>query len=159
MHDTQGWGRVNLTVAGTYLRNYVVQDTATSRPVGYQDGFFPRGVSSNGVFARYRLNSRLDWSHKSWTAGIAHTYVPSIDDLGSPAPFRVKKYHSFDLQLGHAFAATGNRWLKGLQVQLGVNNLTNDFPPLIPSEGNQSHDINAYDPIGRFYYMQAKFKF
>lgn len=158
-YDTQGWGRLNLTVAGTYIREYVVQDTATSAPVGYQDGFFPRGVSSAGVFARYRVNSRLDWSHRSWTAGIAHTYVPSVDDLGSPTPFRVKKYHSVDLNAGYTFASTGNRLLKGLQAQVGVNNVANRFPPLIPSESNQSHDINAYDAIGRFYYVQAKYKF
>jgi outer membrane receptor protein involved in Fe transport len=40
-----------------------------------------------------------------------------------------------------------------------VNNIFNKFPPLIPSEGNQSADINAYDPIGRFVYVQAKYKF
>jgi hypothetical protein len=40
-----------------------------------------------------------------------------------------------------------------------VNNAFNRMPPRIPSEGNQSHDINAYDPIGRFVYVQARYKF
>lgn len=158
-HDTQGWGKLNYTLAGTYIRQYVVQTLPTAAPVGYQDGFFARGTSSSGVFARYRLNSRLDWSHKSWSAGVAHTYVPSIDDLTNPTPFRVANYNSFDVQLGHSFANWGNRWVKGLQLQVGVNNVLNKFPPRIPSEGNQSHDINAYDPIGRFVYVQAKYKF
>ena len=84
---------------------------------------------------------------------------PASTYLGSPTPFRVKRYHSFDLQAGHTFASTGNRWLKGLQVAVGVNNVFNKFPPLIPCESNQSHDINAYDAIGRFIYVQAKYKF
>ena len=63
------------------------------------------------------------------------------------------------LQVGHTFASSGNAWLKGLTTTVGVNNVFNKFPPLIPSEGNQSHDINAYDAIGRFIYVQAKYKF
>ncbi|WP_414661220.1 TonB-dependent receptor domain-containing protein [Horticoccus sp. 23ND18S-11] len=160
-YDTHGWGRFNGTLAGTYLRNYVFQALPSSPADGYQDGFFARGsgTSRNGVFARYRLNTRIDWSHKDWTAGVAHTYVPSIDDITSPTRFRVAKYHSFDLQVGHSFANWGNKWLKGLTASVGVNNVFNKFPPYIPSEGNQSHDINAYDPIGRFVYVQAKYKF
>lgn len=157
--DLQGSGKFELTTAGTFIRQYVVQTLPSTLPVGYQDGFFARGTSSSGVFARYRLNNRLDWSHKSWTAGIAHTYVPSLDDLTNVTPYRVGKYNTFDVQFGHSFTNWGNKWLKGLQMQVGVNNIFNTMPPLIPSEGNQSHDINAYDPIGRFIYVQAKYKF
>ena len=158
-HDAKGLGKFRGTVMGTYIRNYVVQVLPTSAPVGYQDGYYPRGTSSQGVFARYRLNNRLDWSMKSWNAGLGHTYVPSFDDLGSAVPFRVANYHKFDLQVGHSFAGYGNKWLKGLSATVGVNNVFNKFPPLIPSEGNQSHDINAYDAIGRLFYVQAKYKF
>ena len=95
-------------------------------------------------------------------AGIlaeAFSPLPGRLDLTNPTPFRVGNYNAFDMQVGHSFSKSGNRRLKGLQVLLGVNNIQNRFPPLIPSEGNQSHDINAYDPIGRFVYMQAKYKF
>lgn len=160
-YDTQGWGRLNASVMGTYLRQYNFQALSSLPPTGYQDGFFARGTGEGreGVFPRYRLYSRVDWSLKSWTAGIAHTYVPTVDDLTNPTPYRVKKYHTFDVQIGHTFSDMGFRYLKGLQMQVGVNNVFNKFPPLIPSEGNQSHDINSYDPIGRFVYVQAKYKF
>lgn len=160
-YDTGGWGTVNTTVAGTYVRQYVFQALASVDPIGYQDGFYARGAGSGreGVFARYRIHSRIDWAHRNWTASVADTYVPSLDDLSNPTPFRVAHYHSIDAQIGHTFAGYNNRRLKGLQVAVGVNNVFNRFPPLIPSEGNQSHDINAYDPIGRFVYVQAKYKF
>ena len=160
-YDTGGYGRVNTTVAGTYLRQYVFQALPSTAAIGYQDGFYARGNGSGreGVFARYRIHSRIDWSLRNWTASVANTYVPSLDDLTNPTPYRVKKYHSFDLQVGHSFANWGPRRLRGLQVAVGVNNVFNKFPPYIPSEGNQSHDINAYDPIGRFVYLQAKYKF
>ncbi len=152
-------GTFDFSTAGTFIRQYVVQVTSTSAPVEYQDGHFARGTSSNGVFPRYRLSSRLDWSLKDWTAGIAHTYVPSLDDLTNTTPFRVAKYHSVDLQVGYTFKNWGNKWLKGLTTSVGVNNVANRFPPRIPSEGNQSADISSYDPIGRFVYVQAKYKF
>jgi len=71
----------------------------------------------------------------------------------------VASYHTFDLRVGRSFANSSNRWLRGLQATLGVNNLANKTPPLIRSEGNQSHDISTYDPIGRFIYGSIKYKF
>jgi outer membrane receptor protein involved in Fe transport len=44
-------------------------------------------------------------------------------------------------------------------VGAGVNNISDEDPPYINSEGNQNHDINAYDPIGRFYYFDVTYKF
>jgi len=160
-YDMRDWGRFNLTSTGTYLRKYVFQALPSQAPVEYQDGFFVRGsgLGREGVFPRYRVNSRLDWSFKGFSAGLAHTYIPSLDDKTNPTPYRVGNYNSFDVQVGTTLSGTGIRYLKGLQVTLGVNNLTNRFPPRIPSEGNQSHDISTYDPIGRVVYVQARYKF
>lgn len=153
-YDTQGWGRLRFSMAGTYLRQYVIQSLPSDVPTNYVDGF-----SGTSVYARYRTHSTLGWSFKDWNATLGHTYVPSIDDLAAASPFRVGHCHSFDVQVGHTFAGFNNNWLKGLNLTVGVNNFTNTMPPLIPSEGNQSHDINAYDPIGKFVYMQARYKF
>jgi iron complex outermembrane recepter protein len=155
----QSWGRLNAAVTGTYLHEYVVQVLPGSAPVGYQDGFFARGTSSSGTYPRYRTNSRLDWSLHSWTASVAHTFIPGVDDLTGVTPYRSPNYHSFDFQVGHSFAQSGISYLRGMQLQVGMNNAFNKFPPYMPSEGNQSRDINAYDPIGRFVYVQAKYKF
>ena len=153
-YTTQTMGRLRFTLAGTYIRQYVSQSLPTDIPTNYVDGY-----SGTSVYARYRTHSRLDWSFKDWNASIGHTYLPSIDDLASSTAFRVGHYHTFDVQLGHTFSGLNNKYLKGMKLTIGVNNFTNTMPPLIPSEGNQSHDINAYDPIGRFVYTQASFKF
>jgi iron complex outermembrane receptor protein len=156
---TQGAGKFVATSAATLLRNYYVQVLPSDPAVGYQGGYFNSGTESTGVFARYRLNNRLDWSLGNWTAGLGHTYVPEISDLTNGTPFTVSSYHKIDLQVSHSFMGYSNRWLKGLTATVGMNNVFNRMPPLIPSEGNQSHDINAYDPIGRLVYIQAKYKF
>ena len=96
---------------------------------------------------------------RNWTANVSHTYIPGLDDVNSPTPYRVASYSTFDFQVGHTFSGYRQSGVKGLQVAVGVNNAFNKYPPLIPSEGNQSHDINGYDPIGRFFYVQARYKF
>jgi outer membrane receptor protein involved in Fe transport len=48
---------------------------------------------------------------------------------------------------------------QGTSIDVGVNNVANKFPPFIAGEGNQSADINTYDPIGRFYYASVKYRF
>jgi iron complex outermembrane receptor protein len=160
-YDTGDIGRFTLTSVGTYLRKYAFQALPSSVPIEYQDAFYVRGAGSGreGVFPRYRLNNRLDWSFKGYSASLAHTYIPSLDDKTNPTPYRVGNYNTFDIQVGTTLSGWGIRYLKGLQVAVGVNNLMNRFPPRIPSEGNQSHDINTYDPIGRLMYVQAKYKF
>ena len=152
--NVQGLGRFKFTSAGTYLRQYVVQSLPTDKPTNYVDGY-----SGSSVYARYRMQNRLNWTFKDWSASLAHTYVPSIDDLANGSPYRVSHYNTADIQVGHTFRGSNSRWLKGLNLTVGVNNFTNAMPPLIPSEGNQSHDISTYDPIGRFIYASVKYKF
>jgi iron complex outermembrane recepter protein len=153
-YDTKQFGRFRLSNATTYIHNYTIQSLPTDSPTNYQDSW-----SGTSVYARYRMHNRLDWSLRDWSASLGHTYVPSIDDIANPTAYRVSHYNSFDAQLGYTFKGINNKWLKGLNVTVGVNNFTNAMPPYIPSESNQSHDINAYDAVGRFVYMAAKYKF
>ena len=152
----QGLGNFNASLAGTYIREYAVQSLPNGAVSKYQDGF-----SGTAAYPRYRTRSNLDWvsANNRWNATIGHTWVPEIDDLAWSTEYRVKSYHTFDLRVGHSFSGSSNRWLKGLQATIGMNNVFNKFPPLIRSEGNQSHDISTYDPIGRYIYGSIKYKF
>ena len=40
-----------------------------------------------------------------------------------------------------------------------MNNVFDEEPVFIESEGNQSRDISNYDPIGQFYYVELSYKF
>jgi iron complex outermembrane receptor protein len=128
-----------------------------------------RGISGRILCARHQQlrrvpalsckHSGLDWSLRNLTASVAHTYVPEVDDLTNVTPYRVAEYQTVDFQVGYNFTGSHFSWARGLQTAIGINNAFNRMPPRIPSEGNQSHDINAYDPIGRFVYVQARYKF
>jgi iron complex outermembrane receptor protein len=154
-YDTKTWGVLSARLSGVYLHEYVVQSLPTSAPFDYADSY-----SGTSLYARYRFYTQLGWSFKDWDAGLNNTYIPSVADVGgaSNAP-DVASYSTWDARLGYSFKGSSNRWLKGLSIGAGVNNVLDEDPPFITSEGNQNHDINAYDPIGRFYYLDVNYKF
>jgi outer membrane receptor for ferrienterochelin and colicin len=82
-----------------------------------------------------------------------------LKDVAWTGEPEVAAYSTYDARLSYRFSGSNNRWLKGMAVGAGVNNISDEDPPYINSEGNQNHDINAYDPIGRFYYFDVTYKF
>lgn len=153
-YDTDTWGKLRGSVTATYINEYVIQSLPTSAPFDYAGTF-----SGSSVYPRIRTYTSLTWSYKNITAGLAHTYIPSVEDVAWSTRYDIEKYHNFDLQVGYTFSGWANKWLDGLNLSVGVNNVFNKYPPLARSEGNQSHDINTYDPIGRFIYFTGKYKF
>jgi len=152
--DSKTLGVFRAQVNGTYIRSYVIQSLPTSAPFNYADSF-----SGTSVYPRYRTFTRLSWNYKDIDVGLSHTWIPSVDDVANATEYAISSYQTVDLQVGYDFKGWGNKWLQGLRLTAGVNNVFNKEPPYAASEGNQSHDINTYDPIGRFVYFAAKYKF
>jgi outer membrane receptor protein involved in Fe transport len=46
----------------------------------------------------------------------------------------------------------------GVDLTLGVDNVTDELAPLIYSGFNGTTDVRTYDGIGRFYYLRLAFK-
>lgn len=153
-YDTKSWGVLKGTTSMTYIHEYFIQSLPSSAPYNYTDSF-----SGSSVYPRFRTYTSLNWNFRNITAGLSHTYVPPVDDVAWSTEYEVKGYHNFDMQVGYTFSGSDNKWLDGMSFSVGMNNVFNKYPPLIRSEGNQSHDINTYDPIGRFIYFTGKYKF
>jgi len=153
-HDTNSWGVLTGRLSMVYLNDYFIQSLPTSAPFNYADTY-----SGSSLYAMWRAYLSLGWRYKSWTAGINGTFIPSVEDVGAANAPDVSAYNAFDARVGYDFGGSSNKWLAGLSVNLGVNNAFNKMPPFITSEGNQNADINAYDPVGRFFYMEARYKF
>ncbi|MCW5548287.1 MAG: TonB-dependent receptor [Opitutaceae bacterium] len=153
-HDTNSWGVLSARLSAVYLNSYVIQSLPTSAPFDYEGSY-----SGTSLYAKWRAYLNVGWRYKNWTAGMNGTFIPGVTDVASPGNPKVTSYRTFDFQVGYDFQGSSNKWLEGLSLNLGVNNAFNKFPPFIASEGNQSHDINAYDPIGRFFFMEARYKF
>jgi len=153
-HDTQSWGVLTGRVSAVYLNDYNIQSLPTQAPFDYADSY-----SGSSLYARWRAYAQVSWRYKSWNAGVNLVAIPSVTDVATPNEPSVKAYRTVDLQAGYSFSGSKNRWLDGLSVNLGANNVFNVDPPFIASEGNQSRDINAYDPVGRFFFVDVRYKF
>lgn len=162
-YDTDSWGGFSGSLLGTYLLSYDNQSVPTNPPIDlvgvYHDDY--------GLFPEYRLFLNLGWTLGALSVNLNSTYIPSSDDatFGEPSgdPCRaggctsIDSYNTWDFRVGYDFTDFG--MLSGMKLAVGVNNFTDEEPPFIESEGNQSRDISSYDPIGTFYYVEASYKF
>lgn len=148
------WGRVEASLALTYLKEFVVQTLPTSAPFNGVDGF-----SASSTLPRYRTFTSVDWTMGNLTLGLSHTFIPEVDDLVAPVPARIDSYHTVDLRAGYTFSRSHNPWLRGVRLSAGVNNVFNEDPPLILGEQDQGRDINTYDALGRLFFVSASYKF
>jgi outer membrane receptor protein involved in Fe transport len=47
----------------------------------------------------------------------------------------------------------------GLTLRLGVENLTDEAPPLVPTQVQANTDPSQYDVLGRRYYLNLNYRF
>jgi outer membrane receptor protein involved in Fe transport len=98
-------------------------------------------------------------------AFVGYTFVSSVTDVGVGGDDQfgfenVAAFSAFDLGLSYNFKGV-NKWLDGLKVTVGVNNIANALPPIAPNAfPNTNADIGTYDgAIGRMYYVNASYSF
>ncbi len=165
--DTEGLGGFSGSLAGTYLLSY------DNQALPIYDAIDLVGVFHNdyGLFPEYRAFLNLGWTMGAVSVSLNSTYIPGVDDATASTPVpqegelctvsgdcgSVDSYNTWDLRVGYDFADSG--FASGLRGAVGVNNFTDEEPPFILSEGNQSRDISSYDPIGTFYYVELSYKF
>jgi iron complex outermembrane receptor protein len=149
--EVEGRGTFSGQLTTSYINDYFIQSLPTSAPIDYSGTF-----SGSSVFPRWRAFAQLGWRYNGFTAGVNATFIPSVTDFVTPGTPKVDSYSAFDLRFGYNFS---EGVASGTSIDVGVNNVGNKYPPFIAGEGNQSADINTYDPIGRFYYASVKYKF
>jgi len=49
--------------------------------------------------------------------------------------------------------------LEGLTLRVGIENLTDEEPPLVPTGPQDNTDPSQYDVLGKRYYINATYKF
>lgn len=156
-HDV--WGRFDANVSVGYYKSYTVQSLPNVDP------FETVGLASktNGTIPRWMSYASVAWSRGHWGANLGWQHIPGVEDVNGTgtarSPFNVKSYDSFDLSGRYTF---GSDWkfINGLAVRLGVNNVFNKMPPAAGGTFTDSNvDIATYNPIGRLYFVEAKYAF
>jgi len=146
-------GKFDLNLNGILWDSYKVQFLPTTDP--YETAGLV--TNTNGTLNRWKAYFSGDWERGNWGAGAGVSYWTAVtdDNDGSHIP----PVMQVDLSVGYKFDSS-IRFLNGLKMTVGVNNVFNKFPPLDPTTFSDSNtDIATYGPIGRLIYLKASYKF
>ncbi|MCX7219045.1 MAG: TonB-dependent receptor [Burkholderiales bacterium] len=137
---------------------------------GYQ---YPTGASVSdlgeykdfGVSPRWRHALTATFNRDQWNASVTHNYTSSYQDYTDPALSGSTNYPAVrDVEAYSTFDATlGWTGIKNLDVGVGVKNLLNQDPPSTRAASGSGfqvgYDSTLANPLGRVYYVRAKYKF
>ena len=77
-------------------------------------------------------------------------------DSGLNPAFKVPQVDYFDLSANYDFSSG---FLDGLRIGIGVENVTDEDPPIFPSYIQANTDPSQYDVFGRRYYASLRYSF
>ncbi len=172
-------GQFNFNTSWTRLNDFHAYSLPAGDPrrvrTNYRDG---NSANAGGATPPWRGSATLTWRRNQWGAGLGFYYIGSYTDLGAtttaatyeslgqPAYIKpifnngaysyrylVSDSRSYNLYVSYR-VATASRWLNGLGVRVGINNLFNAEPPL--SSDSRGYDPSVYNVMarGRTYSLQ-----
>lgn len=170
--DLDSWGKVGLAMSGTRVLNYFTQPLTGGAAYNCA-GYWGSTCGSPTPHWRHVLNTDWQMPWAGIDAAIRWRYIgPTQSDHVSqdtqlagtyfPGTARIGGYSYLDLSLSVPVATTG------ISVRVGVNNLTDKAPPIIPSGSytecpnltcNDNTWVGTYDTLGRYLYAHVSAKF
>ncbi len=159
----EGLGKLTTTINGTYMIKSEYTMPGTSDVFTSSLGKY--GVDASVVFRNImkatfvldsgKVSNMLRVNYRSGYKDIAQTVRDLSTGKNVSIQLDVPEYITFDYQGVY-------RWSKALELRLGVNNLTNEAPPLTlrNSSGHQvGYDPRYASPLGRTVYVNGNYSF
>jgi outer membrane receptor protein involved in Fe transport len=155
LRDTAA-GSFEFTLDTTYIDTFdstVCSECGTDKIAGTFDRQY-------GNYAKWRALAGIGWAFEPFTALLSARYIDGgviHDPDGAPGIQPDLKFPSrtyLDLTVGYTFR-------KNLTINLGVDNLTNEDPPILYQNNvlNANTDVSTYDTVGTYYRASLKYKF
>lgn len=159
--DKFSFGRLGVDYNATYMTKATLRtpdgtEDARGNMVD-ADGNALKLIGNGGVILKYKHKLNFNYSVADWgftlTQNYTDKYFNGFDLNGDRHD--VPAYSIFDAQARY----TG---IKGLSLAAGVKNLADKNPPIYINVTNffqYGFDPTLYDPLGRFFYAKASYKF
>lgn len=171
--STDAFGKFDISTTGTFFIDYKFQALPSQSYYEYAGHTTNGGTGSQGTIPGYRFYTSAQWEMGDFAVLVGNTFIPEVTDIGtggigfatSTTLTRrpVDSYMDWDVQVSYRVNAKGNsalRWLDGLMLTVGANNLFDEDPPLSPQAWNESNvDISTYGVLGRLVFVKAGMKF
>jgi iron complex outermembrane receptor protein len=150
-----GTGHLGLNALVSWMDTFKVQPPPglpeTDR-VGQVGDPFAVGRS----FPEWKANVNLSYDWEFLGLGVQWRYVDAMMDADLELDYEVPSYDYFDLYVSYSIDAGV---LAGLAVRAGIENLTDEQPPLLPSWVGANTDPSQYDVMGRRYHLNLSYRF
>lgn len=151
--DLGAAGKLDLNLLGNWLQEWKVSYVKGLPSIDYR-GTIGDNISS--AFPDYKLLLNARWQLHDFGAGLRVQHLPSMTN----------KYASYDPDttvgvpsITYLDANVSWRMHDDLELRAGVENLTDETPPLYTSAVQMNTDPSTYDVLGRRYYLRANLKF
>jgi iron complex outermembrane receptor protein len=146
----QAYGRVTINSNWAIMRQFFLK----SSPI--DPGFDYSGYDLYGTLPKTRSYSTVDWDYKAYGATLGYTHINNVNDGYGDT---INPYNTFDVQFRLNLGQLSSH-LSGFSFDVGVNNFTNQKPPLDRNNfSSPPFDASTYSFFGRSYYMDLRYKF
>jgi iron complex outermembrane receptor protein len=152
-------GKFDLEFTGLWYNKFDVDGTDY---VGQTNG---QSVLNGGTIPRWQANLHATWERGDYLVGFNLQYIPSVTDpTADPSEtdpgFDADVESFYRLDVFGRYTFRGVKWLDGLTLRLGVNNVFDRMPPLAGSSWTDANaDTATYGCLGRVIYVDASYKF
>ena len=113
-----------------------------------------------GSYPEWKSLTNLRYTWRDLDVGLTWQYVDSTVDtsrsLFKTTDYKVPHRDYFDIDAGYRFSGG---WLDGVTIRAGVENLTDEQPPIFPQWSNANTDPSQFDVLGRRYYVTMAVQF
>ncbi len=149
-------GKWNVGFSGLWYNSSKVDGTEY---VGATNG---SASLNGGTIPRWRGTIRTSLEHNRWQLGVSVEHIPGVMDTAIDPSVPVASFTRVDISGRYRFPKVQGkfRFLGGLTLRVGINNLFDRMPPLAPNAWTDSNaDTGTYGDLGRVVYMDASYKF
>jgi len=149
-------GTLSVNFKGLWYHHYKVE---ANEFVGTTNG---NAALNGGTIPRWQGTLGASLQRGNWTAGTLIRHIPGVKDTDNDPAAPVSSFTSVDIYGSYRFSQVGERlrWLKGLTISAGMNNVGNRMPPLAPAAWTDSGaDTGTYGELGRVVYIDVSYKF
>jgi iron complex outermembrane recepter protein len=146
-------GKLDLNLLANWLQKWEVAYVPGLPLIDYKGSI---GDNIGSAFPDYKLLLNARWQFRNLGAGVRVQHLPSMKN----------KYASYDSfttvgtpAITYLDATVSWRPAELLELRLGVENLTDEAPPLYTAGVQMNTDPSTFDALGRRYYFRAHMKF
>jgi iron complex outermembrane recepter protein len=146
-------GKLDLNLLGNWLQRWEIAYLPGLPVIDYRGTI---GDNVGGAFPDYKLLLNARWSLGNYGAGLRVQHLPAMENkYASYDPFTTVGVPS----ITYLDANVSWRMDDKLELRAGVENLTDEMPPIYTAGVQMNTDPSTYDVLGRRYYLRANMKF